>query len=157
MMDEKEEALYFFRKIVYTLYLEIGALQEKIHPRIAAKADLRNAFFQGEKERQAARLYLQTEQETDPAKIIEPYKERTGLTLEDVHTAFVEGDWRNKFGGYNIGGPKWARISELAAELRRCIEQEDWDCAAVAIYDIKKAKTNQGYLIHQFDRVERRR
>ncbi|NLG96654.1 MAG: hypothetical protein GX491_04760 [Chloroflexi bacterium] len=157
MMDEREEALFFFRKIVYTLYLEIGGLQEKVHPGIAAKADLTNAFFQGEKERQAAMLYLQTEHETDPEKIIAPYKERTGLTLEDIHTAFVEGDWRNKFGGYNIGGPKWVRISELAAELRRCIEQEDWESAAAVIYDIKKAKTNQGYLIHQFDRLERRR
>lgn len=156
-MDEKEQALYFFRKVVYTLYLEIGALQEQIHPEIASKADLTNAFFHGEKERQAASLYLVSEKETEPKKIVAPYKERTGLTLEDIHQAFVEGDWRNKFGGYNFGGPKWIRIAEAALELGEKIEQEDWQGASDLVYDLKKLKTNQGYLINQFERTERRR
>jgi hypothetical protein len=156
-MDDRELALYMFRMIVYTLYLEIGGLKPSIHPALAEKADLENVFFHGEKERHAANLYRQTEKETDPERILEPYVLRTHLTLEDVHRAFAEGDWRNKFGGYNLGGPKWARISEVALGLRRAIEEQDWDAAANLVYEVKKLKTNQGYLINLFERVDRGR
>ena len=60
-MDEKATALYFFRKLVYVLYLEIGSLQPRIHPELAAKAYLKTAFFEREKEKQAAALYRLTE------------------------------------------------------------------------------------------------
>ncbi len=156
-MDEKELALYFFRKLVYVLYLEIGSLQPKIHEKIAEKADIKNAFFQGEKRRHASELYYKTEQEQDPAKILAPYEERTRLTLDDVQRAFVEGDWRNKFGAYNYGGPRWVRVAEVTQQLRDLIEQQDWEQAVVLIQEIKSLKTNQGYLVSQFERTERRR
>ncbi len=154
-MDDRELALYIFRKMVYTLYLEVGGLKPSIHPELAEKADLENVFFHGEKERHAAKLYRQTEKETDPERILEPYVLRTHLTLEDVHRAFAEGDWRNKFGGYNLGGPKWARIAEVALELRRVIDAQDWEEAGELVYEVKKLKTNQGYLINQFERTDR--
>lgn len=156
-MDDRETALYVFRKLVYVLYLEIGTLQPRIHQAVARKAKLDNAFFQRDKEREAARLDQQVENETDPANIVAPYQERTGLTLEDIHRAFVEGDWKNKFGGFNFGGPKWARISEEALELRQKIEQEDWEGAAEVVHEVKGLKSNQGYLINQFERADRRR
>lgn len=156
-MNEQEAALYVFRKVVYLLYLEIGALQPRNHPEIAGRARLNTAYFQREKERQAAELYHQTEQEMDPEKILAPYIERTGLTLEDVHRAFAEGDWRNKFGGANFGGLRWAKIAEEALELRRLLETGDWEDVAVTVQDIKRLKTNQGYLINLFERTERRR
>jgi hypothetical protein len=155
-MDDRESALYIFRMLVYVLYLEIGALQKRIHPAVARKARLDTAFFQRDKAREAASLYHQVENETAPARIVAPFKERTGLTLEDIYRAFHEGDWRNKFGAYNFGGPKWERIAEAALDLRRLIEQEDWQGAAEMVHEIKGLKSNQGYLINQFERVERR-
>lgn len=157
MMDEQQEALYIFRKILYVLYLEIGALQPRFHPQVAAKAKLNTAFFQREKERQAASLYHQSEAETDPEKILGPYVERTGLDLDDIYRAFAEGDWRNKYGGYNYGGPKWIPIAKSALDLYHALQHGDWEEASSVVFDIKRLKTSQGYLINQFERTERRR
>lgn len=156
-MDQRETALYFFRKLVYLLYLEIGALQPRIHPELANKARLNTAFFQRDKDKQAAALYQEIEHETDHARIVAPFEERTGLSLEDVHRVLAEGDWRNKFGAYNFGGPKWQKIAEVTLKLNRLIEQADWDKTAELLYEIKGLKTNQGYLINLFERTERRR
>jgi hypothetical protein len=156
-MDERQQIFYIFRKLVYVLYQEIGALQPKIHPEIAQKADIKGGFFQGERERMAAELYLQIESEHDPEKIIAPFQMRTGLTLEDIHRAFVEGDWKNRFGSFNFGGPKWVKIAEVTLQLRTLIEQQAWEDAAVLIHEIKGLKNNQGYLINAFERTERRR
>ncbi len=156
-MENREIALNVFRRLVYVLYLEIGALQSPIHPEIAGKAKLNTAFFQRDKARQAFDLYRQVENETDPAKIVGPFEERTGLTLEDIAGAFRDGNWRNKFGGYNFGGPKWARIAEATVDLREQIEREDWDQTAALVHKIKGLKNNQGYLVNQLERIERRR
>jgi len=156
-MDDKEVALYFYRKVIYALYLEIGALQPKIHPELAEKANLNTAYFEREKERQAADLYHQIEHEEDPNKIVEPFEERTGLSLADLHRAFTEGDWRNKFGSYSFGGPRWAEIAEVALRLRSLIEMKAWQETVPLIYEIKGLKSNQGYLISQFERTERRK
>jgi hypothetical protein len=156
-MDTRESALYIFRKLIYLLYLEIGALQPAIHPGLANKARLKTAFFQREKERQANELYLETEANEQPAAIAAPYEERTGLSLEDVHIAFRDGDWRNKFGGYNFGGPKWIKIAEVTQALKELIEQENWEEVEMLVHEIKGLKTNKGYLINQFERTERRR
>jgi hypothetical protein len=157
MTETLETALYVFRKLVYLLYLEIGGLQPSVHPELARKARLNTAFFQREKERQAAEMYHQTESSPSTSAILAPYEERTGLSLEDVHRAFAEGDWRNKFGGYNFGGPKWTRIAEVALDLRRAIDAQDWPAAEALIFEVKKLKTNQGYLVTQFERTDRRR
>ena len=155
-MDEQETGLYVFRKLVYVLYLEIGALQPRIHPEIARKARLKSAFFQREKERQAAEMYRETEHETDLKKIVAPYVERTGLTLEDIHRAFAEGDWRNKFGAFTFGGPKWEHIADVALQFRQALEQDQSETVTSLVQEIKGLKTNQGYLINQFERSERR-
>lgn len=156
-MNKKEEALYFFRKLVYVIYLEIGSLTPEIHSVIAEKADITNGFFHGEKQRQSAALYHQVEAEVDTAKILAPFIKRTGLTLEDIYQAFDEGSWQNKFGKYNFGGPKWVKIAELALQLRKFIDGGSWDEASNLIYDIKKLKTNQGFLVNQFEWSDRRR
>lgn len=156
-MDEKAIALYFFRKLVYVLYLEIGALRPEIHPELAAKANLKTAFFEREKEKQATALYRLTETEEQPDRIAAPYAERTGLSLQDLHRAFTEGNWRNKFGAYTFGGPRWARIAEVTLDLKKRIEQGDWEKTADLVYEIKKLKTNQTYLVNHFERGDRRR
>lgn len=156
-MDNRETALYIFRRLVYVLYLEIGALQPANHAAVAKKARLNTAFFQRDKERQAIEMFQQVENETETAKILAPFEERTGLSLEDIQRAFSEGDWRNKFGAYNFGGPKWARIAESAVELRRLMDQGDWEEVGDLLYEIKGLKNNQGYLVNQFERIERRR
>ena len=155
--DEKEEVIYFFKKLVFVLYLEIGALTPRIYSEIAAKAEITNTFFHGEKQRQSAELYHKTEQEVSPEVILAPYKLRTGLTLEDIHRAFVEGNWKDKHGAYRFGGPKLVKISEATLKLRDLVDQQAWDEAALLVYKIKKLKTNQGYLINQFDWTDRRR
>jgi hypothetical protein len=124
---------------------------------MAAKALLKTAFFEREKEKQAVALYRMTENEESPAVILAPYIERTGLTLENVHRAFAEGDWKNKFGKYTFGGPRWARIAELTLDLQKLIEQGDWEKTVDLIYEIKKLKTNQTYLVSHFERGDRRR
>jgi hypothetical protein len=156
-LEEKEQALYIFRKLVYVLYLEIGSLQPRIHPELAEKADMRTQFFRSDKARMAAELYYQVEDKDTPADITGPFEQRTHLTLEDIHRAFVEGDWRNKFGGYNYGGPRWVEVADATLRLRDLIEREEWDKTAGLLFEIKGMKTNQGYLIHQFERTERRR
>lgn len=156
-MDTQQQALFIFRKLVYVLYQEIGALQARNHPELARKAFLTTTFFQGERERQAAELYHQIESEENVDTIVEMFKQRTGLDLQDIHRAFAEGDWRNKFSKYNFGGPKWVRISEIALELRRQIEQKNWEEAEILIQEIKGMKTNQGYLVSMFEWTERRR
>lgn len=156
-LSQEDEVLYVYRKLIYVLYLEIGALQPRIHPEVAARADMRSAFFERNKERYAADLYHQSESEKDPAKIEMPYQQRTGLMLEDIHQAFAEGEWKNKFGQYNFGGPKWAHIAKLTLELRELIQKGQWEDASALVYDIKKLKTNQGHLVNQFERSERRR
>jgi hypothetical protein len=153
----RQVALYFFRKLVYLLYLEVGGLTPSVHPQLAAKAYLKTAFFQREKERQAAALYHLIENEADPRKIEEPFRERTGLTLKDVHRAFTEGDWHNKFGGFTSGGPRWASVAEKTLELRSLIVQKDWEKAGDLVFELKAMKTNKGYLVNQFERNERRR
>lgn len=156
-MDDREVALYFFRKLVFALYLEVGELRPKIHPEMAAKAQLNTAFFERDKERQAAALYHQVESETLPERIAGPFEERTGLSLEDIYRVFIEGDWQNKFGRYTFGGPRWAQIAEAAITLRRLIDEERWEETAGLVLEIKGLKTNQGYLINQFERTERHR
>jgi hypothetical protein len=157
MLTEKEEVFLIFRKLIFVLYVEIGALRPEIHPELAAKADIRNVFFHGEKQKQAAFLYHQTEFEEDIPKILAPYQEKTGLSLEDIHRAFVEGNWQVKNGGYHFGGPRLVKIAEAALELRDLLEREDWEDAALLVYKIKKLKTNQGFLVNQFEWTERRR
>lgn len=156
-MDLRESALYFLRKLAYVLYLEIGALTPAIHAELAAKADIKNAFFTRDKERHALDLYRQTLSAGSTDTILAPYIERTGLTLEDVHRAFVEGHWQNKFGAYNLGGPKWIRIAEVALALRQAVDEENWPQVEALLFEIKGLKTNQGYLVNQFERTERRR
>ncbi len=157
MMNEQEEALFFFRKLIFVLYLEIGALQPEIHAEIAAKADIRHGYFQGEKQKQASELYHITEQEVDPTKIVAPYIERTGLTLEDIQRAFNEGKWQERYGGYHFGGPKLIKLTEATLALREYIVQQNWEEAAMQVYAIKRMKTNQGFVINQFEWTERRR
>jgi hypothetical protein len=156
-MNNQDEALFFFRKLVYAVYLEIGSLQPRIHPEIAEKADITNQFFTGDKQKHTAELYYMVEHKTTTPEILAPFVERTSLTLEDIHRAFVEGDWRNKFGAYNFGGPRWVKITETTMRLRDLIDQQDWEAAADLVFDVKKLKTNQGFLIHMFEWTERRR
>lgn len=156
-MEIRQQAYFIFRKLVYVLYQEIGALLPRNHPQVAKKAYLKTAYFQGERERQAASLYHQIENEENLDTIVAMFHQRTGLFLEDIHQAFAEGDWKNKYGAFNSGGPKWVRIAEVTLELRRLIQEENWEAAELLILDIKGLKTNQGYLVNLFEWTERRR
>ena len=155
MMEPQEEALLFFRKMVFAVYYEIGGLTPRIHRKLADKANITNSYFHGEKARQSAEIYQRTVQETDPEAIEAPYVLRTRLTLQDVAVAFHEGRWQNKFGGYNLGGPRWAKIADVTLQLRDAIQRQDWAAATELVYEAKKLRTNQGYLVGMFDWSER--
>lgn len=154
-MDEREKALFFFRKLVFCVYMEVGALRPEVHPELAARAALTSSFFRGERKKQAAQLYHQIETEEETARIVRPFKERTGLTLSDVFRVFAEGNWKNKYSGFNAGGPKWTRIAAITLDLMRAIDAEDWEEATYLSYEIKSLKTNFGPLINEFDKTER--
>ena len=115
-MNEREKAFFFFRKLVFCIYSEVGALRSEVHPELAAKAALTSSYFQRERRKQAALLYQQIEKEEDTARILAPFEERTKLSLTDVNRIFKEGNWQNKYKGHNFGGPKWARITAITLD-----------------------------------------
>lgn len=154
-MDPQEEALLYFRKLLFLLYREIGALQPQIHAELAAKAKRTNWFFTGGRKKVALDLYRKSEREATVQNILLPYVERTGLTLEDLRRAFAEGNWSNRYGGHWMGGPKWAHITEKTIELKELIDHQDWDRFPDLALDVRGLKDNQGYLIEKFDQTER--
>jgi len=56
-MTPKQEALFFFRKLVYCVYREIGVLKPQNHVELAAKANRKTTFFSEDRKRQAGELY----------------------------------------------------------------------------------------------------
>ncbi len=153
-MDTNQKALYYFRKLVYCLYREIGVLLPRNHREIAAKARLDSGFFKGERKKQASALYHLTEDEENTGVILKPYEERTGLLLEDIHRAFAEGDWRNSCGSYSFGGPKWASIAKKVLELRRVIDNQDWGTVDSLIREIDTLEHNTGLITEKFGQTE---
>lgn len=154
-MDQKERALYFFRKMVYCIYTEIGSLQASVHPELMEKAKSNTPFFHGDRKKQTALIYLEIEQEQKTNRILSPFKQRTGLSLQDVQRAFSEGNWQNRFHQYTFGGPRWVAITEKTVQLKELIDEENWEKADELTYEIKGLKTNFNYLIEEFEKTER--
>src|SRR4030065_866991 len=149
-MTEKQIALYYFRKLLYCLYREIGILKPRNHPVLAQKARLDSSFFSKDRKRQAAEIYHQTESEGNTSHIIEPYHERTVLSLDELFIIFKDGKWENSTGGYSYGGPKWAKIADATISLQKRIESEDWEDINSLISKIDLLAHNNGKIIDKF-------
>jgi hypothetical protein len=122
----EKQALCYYRFFVYREYREIRFLG---HPRIGrydrfaeryadlAKLD-RTAF---------ARVWYQTRLETDPALVVKPFQELTGLTLEAIEEAFRKGEWHPVKSDIKVfGGPKHADIALHAMRLGQAIQAGLW-------------------------------
>ena len=153
-MTPKQEALFFFRKLVYCVYREIGVLKPQNHVELAAKANRKTTFFSEDRKRQAGELYHLTETEENTALILGPYEERTGLSLADVHRAFAEGHWQRPNGKYYFGGPKWAKITEKALELRQIVDAADWTKVPALLDAVRTLEHNSGLVIKKFHETE---
>jgi len=154
-MNDPQQALFFFRKVVFCLYREAGAMNENTHAELAQKAQLKTAYFQGARKRMAAQIYHQIKKETQTGRILMPFMLRTGLNLEDLQQLFAEGNWQGKFKKIFQGGPKWARIAEEAIRLRDAIDEADWSAALLVTHTLKGMKTNNGFLVDEFELTER--
>ena len=118
-----------FRKTTSFLYREIGILQPSNHVRVNDKRSDDYSFFSNQRKNIARELYHKTEQENDPRAVLAPYEKVTGLTLEDIHRAFDEGDWRAGGGRIFYGGPKWASITAKSIALRDALIEDDEESA----------------------------
>lgn len=154
-MNDPQQALFFFRKVVFCLYREAGAMNESTHEELAKKAHLKTSFFHGARKRMAVQLYHDIKKETQTRRILTPFMLRTGLNLEDLQQLFDEGNWQGKFKKIFQGGPKWARIAEEAIRLRDAIDKADWPTALLVTHTMKGMKTNNGFLIDEFELTER--
>jgi hypothetical protein len=149
-MDTRQEALYYFRNLVYCLYREIGVLTVGNHPELARKAKLESPFFSNQRKTQAKQLYHQTTTEGNPRAILKPYEDRTGLSLQDLYRIFDEGNWRNTYGSYSFGGPKWARIAKETIALYQAIDEEDLERVPALIHQISTLRHNTDLVVRKF-------
>ena len=125
--DIKKQALCYFRFFVYREHREIRFLG---HPRIGKydKFSERYADLQKLDRSAFARVWHQVSLETDPALIMKPYQELTGLTLAAIEEAFRKGEWHPAKAEVKVfGGPKHADIALHAIRLGEAIQAGRWD------------------------------
>jgi hypothetical protein len=124
--DIEKQALCYFRFFVYREYREVRFLG---HPRIG-KYDKFSELYPrlAELGRTAfARVWYEISSETDPALIMKPFQELTGLTLEAIEEAFRRGQWHPVQSEIKVfGGPKHADIAAHALRLGEAIQAGRW-------------------------------
>jgi len=103
---------------------------------------------------EAKRLYRATRNEIDPDRIVQLYSACTGLALEDVLSAFQDGDWLLGRKRYAFGGPNWARIARTTLALRDVIRKEEWHRVAQLIAEINVLCHNHGRIAEKFPELD---
>ena len=150
-MDNINIALYMFRNLVYCLYREIRALREYNHERIYSKIKHSSFFYDKlAGKNQADQLYKQTECFDKINDILQPYKDKTGLTIYDLCQAFKEGNWKNSHGDINYGGPKWGEIADATLELKNLICNQKCEGINAMIPKICALRHNTGKVVDKF-------
>jgi len=107
-------------------------------------------FFSERRKSLARELYHKTKDENNPRAVIAPYERKTGLSLEDIHRAFDEGDWRAPGGRIHYGGPKWAAIAATTIELRDALLAGDEEAARRHTQGLERLEHNNGKLVNKF-------
>ena len=122
----EKQALCFFRFFVYREYREIRFLG---HPRIGRYDKFSQRYPELLKLDRSvfARLWHDVSSETDPALIMKPFQELTGLTLHNIEEAFRRGEWHPAKSETKVfGGPKHAEIAMHAQRLGEAIQAGRW-------------------------------
>ena len=149
-MGEIDKALEIYRKLVSLLYREIGAMVRNNHPMLYDGSKLAGSTFAKERKQRARDIYCDSRGERDPDAIAELYRRETGLSLDQVHQAFREGDWLLGRSKHSFGGPKWAKIAEAAADLRQTIRDRDETAAVVTLKQVEVLQHNNGPIVDKF-------
>ena len=124
--DIEKQALCFFRFFVYREYREIRFLgnqrigrYDKFAERYPVLLKLDRTVF--------ARIWHEIASETEPARIMKPFEDVTGLTLQAVEEAFRKGEWHPVKAEVKVfGGPKHADIAVHAMRLGEAIQAGRW-------------------------------
>jgi len=122
----EKQALCYYRFFVYREYREIRFLgntrigrYDRFAERYAVLAKLGRTAF--------ARVWHEIASETDPALIVKPFEELTGLSLRAVEEAFRKGEWHPAKAEVKVfGGPKHADIALHAMRLGEAIKAGLW-------------------------------
>lgn len=144
-----------FARLVALLYREVGVLDERNHSEIAAKRKMSSDFFPRRRKRISQELYLDTSAKRDPEAVLGAFKDRTGLSVRDVHRAFSEGEWRNSSGGYSYGGPKWARVGECVRCLCDALKAHDITRLKSLLEQVNNLEHNSGKVVEKFRQLDR--
>ena len=121
-----KQALCYFRFFVYREYREMRFFG---NPRIGRYDKFSDRYSQVLKLNRGsfARLWYQVASETDPARIMKPFEELTGLTLLEVEEALRRGEWHPVTSETKIfGGPKHAEIALHTLRLGDAIGARRW-------------------------------
>jgi len=124
--EVEKQALCYFRFFVYREYREIRFLgntrigrYDRFAERYPVLLKLGRTEF--------ARVWHQIASETDPALVVKPFEELTGLTLQAVEEAFRKGEWHPAKAEIKVfGGPKHADIALHAMRLGEAIRAGSW-------------------------------
>jgi len=124
--DIEKQALCYFRFFVYREYREIRFLgnprigrYDKFAERYPVLAKLDRTVF--------ARAWHDVASETEPARIMKPFEDLTGLTLQAIEEAFRKGEWHPVKAEVKVfGGPKHAEIAVHAMRLGEAIQAGRW-------------------------------
>jgi len=149
-MVEIDEALETYRKLVSLLYREIGAMHRNNHPELHDGSTLALSGFAAQRKNRAREIYCESRADQNPDAIADRYRRETGLSLEQVHEAFRDGDWLLGRTKHSFGGPKWAEIAEVAVDLRNSLRDGDPAAAGLLIKQVGALHHNNGQLADKF-------
>jgi hypothetical protein len=146
----RAKGLDYFRRTTAMLYREIGVIQRKNHPAVAAKAKTSEPFFKDRKG-QARQLYKLSVTDLTIDETLSRYEKKTGLTLQDVYEAFATGSWGNP---PSFGGPKWAAIAQAAVHLSSALREKNWSEVERLTGSIGQLQHNNGPLVGKFPQLD---
>lgn len=149
-MDQRDNALYYFRNLIYCLYREIRVFEKRNYPKFFFKTLANSDYFDKyEGLIKADNLYTTTEQEQNVNRVIYAYFKETGFKLEEILEVFSQGDWERN-GCISYGGPKWAEIAKVTLSLKNAIEQDDHKEMKTLIEAVNDLEHNHDKIVNKF-------
>jgi hypothetical protein len=137
-----------FRNLVHAVYREarhLGPAGDQ-HARVTVSTGpLQAAALRckaNRSELKTARLYTLTSNAETPGAVVEPYRERTGLGIDDLVSLFSLPNWVPSY-----GGQKWKRIATTLREFAAAIEAGDTARIAEVVATVETLAHNGGSLI----------